>query len=98
LTWIPERNSVQVTGFEQGDRALTSVSYDARDLAAIDRRPAALVKMIQSNIAPTRWAAVGGPGTIAAGAGGAVLEVRQTFRVHQQVEQLLAGLRAVCRP
>lgn len=99
LKWITDRNSLQITITEQSDDRLIFVSYDVRDIPAIGRAPETVVDYIMVNhIDPPSWEAHGGPGTIASSKKGAVLEVRQTFQAHQQIEQLLAAMALASRP
>jgi len=55
-----------------------------------------LVQTVESTIAPASWSANGGAGASTIGVFGA-LAVRQTYQLQQQIEQLLAALRAASR-
>jgi hypothetical protein len=53
----------------------------------------ALIETITTQIAPTEWDDVGGPGTITPGPGATALTVRNTWAIHLQIFELLQEMR-----
>ena len=101
--WVVTRDGVDITSPKVAETNLTSALYDVHDLVPILRAPGIrdpdmLVQIVSSTIAPTTWKTVGGPGTIVASQGGAVLQVTQNCRVHEEIEHVLLALRLASRP
>jgi len=91
LVWQANQTGIQITTAETEGKEAQLVLYPVDDLLA-NSNADALIQVITSTIAPSSWDAVGGAGSIHLGVRG-TLDVRQTFRVHRQIAQLLADLR-----
>lgn len=97
ITWHARDGVIWITTIEESERGLSSRLYPVGDLrtpwAGIDD---ALLELIQDNIAPADWRAVGGRGSIALC--GNVLAVSQTAEEHNAIERLLRELRRCWDP
>lgn len=91
LVWQANQTGIRITTAETEGKDAQLVLYPVDDLLA-NSNADALIQVITSTIAPSSWDAVGGAGSIHLGVRG-TLDVRQTFRVHRQIAQLLADLR-----
>lgn len=99
LTWVPDKQGLLITTPEEAEgKYLMQVTYEVRDMMmALQGDMDSLVEVITSTIMPASWSGVGGPGEIAPAAGGAALNVKQSFRAHRQLERLFSALRQVGR-
>jgi len=102
LTWTVFDGVLLITTPEKEDSLMEARVYDVRDLVlAKDEKCKpfndfdSLIALITSTIKPTTWDQVGGPGAIAPfeSDGLAAIVVNQTWRIQEQVENLLADLR-----
>ncbi len=98
LAWAATAKGIEITSPTVAEEKLTVVSYDVRDIVAVTRDTKPLVELITNSAEPKTWQENGGVGTVHVGRGGTVLEVRQNDRAHEQIEQLLAAVRAAARP
>ena len=90
---MPEKRGLRITTLVQEETELTTISYPAADLVT-DGAGTELMYAVNTTVAPTTWNVVGGSGEVEFHPGPGLLEVKQTFNVHRQVEQLLADIRA----
>ncbi len=104
LTYTIRDEVLLITTPDEDQNALTTELYEVADLVACKDekgRPwddyRTLVDLITSHIQPTTWDAVGGPGAITGATFGSakVVVVTQTFQNHEQIEDLLARIRAI---
>ena len=88
LTWLPKNNVLLITSNERAENTLENRIYPVQsDLLT----PAAnLIETITSHTAPDSWSEVGGPGSISQV--GDSLVIRQTYRVHEEISDLLSQL------
>ncbi len=99
LTYIIKDEVLLITTRDKSSNELVIKIYPVGDLTA--PRSAAsggenfrpLVEAIRATIAPTTWDEVGGPGSIVPLAQARSLIVSQTDEVHEQIFELLSGLR-----
>lgn len=104
LTWIVQHEMLTLTTTDKALSVLDTRIYDfpERDefgeLIYTDFE--SIIELITSNVAPPHWDAVGGSGNIKEfqTADTNVLVISQTREVHEQIESLLAQLRAARRP
>lgn len=110
LTFTVENDVLLITSPEAEQSMLGTRVYSVEDLAlgtSADRAAVrawygeepepdfdALIELITSVIAPERWDEVGGPGSIQESETSMSLVVSQTWRIHREIETLLADLRA----
>ncbi|NQT39123.1 MAG: hypothetical protein HQ581_16610 [Planctomycetes bacterium] len=103
LTWVIHNEVLLITSVEKADRMLDTRVHDVTDLVMYrvgDGRALASIEsledVIMTVVSPYSWDQVGGPGiTGHLDTGNAkILVVRQSMRVHEEVEKLLADLRA----
>jgi len=106
LTWVIDRDVLLITTQEKADQMLTTKVHEVGDLVMYrdgqDRILAdydSLEEMITTSIRPESWDEVGGPGTISHHryTNAESLVVRQTAEVHEELEKLLADIRAIAR-
>jgi hypothetical protein len=79
----PVRDLVLVRGVADNSKSQVYEDYDS------------LINVIESIVAPDTWETVGGPGGVERFRNAEALVISQTYRVHHQVKDLLADLRAV---
>ncbi|MCC6126912.1 MAG: hypothetical protein IT426_18260 [Pirellulales bacterium] len=102
LTIYIDGEVLAITSPDVADCNLTTVLYNVSDLPAF-RRPNGktapnyerLIAVVAKTIKPTTWDAFGGPGSILEYDAGDVqaLVVSQTWEVHEEIRELLDGLR-----
>jgi len=113
LTWFPCSGLILVTTPEEAECRLETRLYPVPDLVKPPDESAtgscepgtpvsefdALIKKIESTVAPTTWDGVGGPGAVAGMSFGRapVLVVSQTYDVQRRVARFLEPLRAEAR-
>ena len=104
LTWTVTDEVLLITTPEEAESILFAKVYDVSDLPAYRNEQGegvpdfdSLSNTITACIEPTSWDAVGGPGSIAPfdATGIKVLVVRQTWKIHEEIEALLEKLRKV---
>ena len=78
----------------EASRMLT-IEYNVRDLVyAIDPPDNdAVARLIVASVAPQTWSHAGGPATLKSAEDGGALDIKQTFRVHVQIDRLLSDIR-----
>ncbi|HEX4143425.1 MAG TPA: hypothetical protein VHY91_07735 [Pirellulales bacterium] len=99
LTYIIKDEVLLITTPDKASNELMTRIYPVGDLATPrnaalggeDLKP--LIAAIVATIAPTTWDEVGGPGSIVPLSQARSLIVSQTDEVHEQITELLAGLR-----
>jgi hypothetical protein len=92
LTWTADAKGLRITTPEAADRVMVAVEYDLHDLRGLAPADATiLADVLQNMVDPPTWADNGGEGTVVPLR--SAIQVRQTYRVHRQIEQLLADLR-----
>ncbi|MBN2291663.1 MAG: hypothetical protein JXM70_04515 [Pirellulales bacterium] len=98
LTWIIHREVLLITTTAAAQDFLTTRVYDVTDLATAAEPGytdiVALVELLTEMISPESWTDVGGEGSIAMveGNGIRVIAISQTFKIHSEIEKLLANL------
>lgn len=98
LTWTID-NEVLLISSESCAKVLETRVYDVTDLTLVPEYGYAdydsLIELITSIISPEDWSDVGGEGSITAVEGTEIraIALSHSFRVHEQVEELLATLR-----
>jgi hypothetical protein len=97
LTYVLEKRGLRITTRAQAETDLLTVSYPAADLVT-DGEGTELMNAVNTTVAPTTWSVVNGDGEVEFQPGSGLLEVKQTFEVQRQVEQLLADIRAARSP
>lgn len=99
LTWDIDEEALVITTKEQADAQVKVRVYLVRDLVAtnpIDVQADdadALIDVITGTVATHTWSELGGPGTLEYFCNSGGLVVSQTREVHDELENLLAGLR-----
>lgn len=91
LAWYVEDDVLHITSEEVAKDRQVTLPYNVGDLLDADYDGDALLTFIEEVIAPDTWSSMGGSGT--ANVLGDVLFVRQTDRLHREVQGLLAALR-----
>lgn len=98
----PDEQELRITTHDRAATMLTTRTYDVGDLARyrylngrVERDAILLVDFITSQCAPETWDAVGRWGSIQEF--GDAIVVSQTRGVHQEIEKLLATLRATIK-
>jgi hypothetical protein len=112
LTWVIRNEVLLITTPEEAESFLVTKVYDVADLVCCGDEDLhghehvgslcdfdSLIELITSCLQPTTWDDVGGPCSVCSleAAGIKVLVFSQTQDVHEDVEQLLADLRAARR-
>jgi hypothetical protein len=92
LTYLPTRTEIEITTPMDLEDRLTPVSYRVLDIVP-PQKPANLFNAIGGTVGYGMWESQGGPGTLAPGARG-TMDVRQTYHVHREIQEVLAALRA----
>jgi len=104
LTWTICDEVLLITTPDQAQELMTTEIYEVADLVACrdeNGEPwddyGTLIHFIMSHIQPTSWDEVGGPGAITGATLGSarVIVVTQTLQIHEQIEDLLARIRAI---
>lgn len=104
LTYLIRNEVLIITSQTEAENMLTTKVYPVFDLVvrppgAPANRPAldfqALIENLSSNIAPTTWDEVGGPGAIQQFTNAGALVISQTTAVHEEVAEFLKALREV---
>jgi len=97
--WTVDGETIIVCSAEDAESRLQAIRYPVSDLLArLGNDTETLVDVLTSTVEPTTWDSAGGPGSIAPepqGPSGPALAVSQTYRVHEQIAELLAALRTV---
>ena len=104
LTYIIRNEVLLVTSKTEAENMLVAKVYPVFDLVVrpadapatrpgLDFQP--LIENITSNIAPTTWDEVGGPGAIMPFTNSSSLVISQTTAVHEEIVQFLQALREV---
>lgn len=94
LTYVIRDGMVVITSREAADQLLTTGQYAVRDLLHADYPSQSmddLIRVVMTSVAPDTWEDTGGPGTICAYQG--ILIVRQTDHAHEEIVNLIRGLR-----
>ena len=100
MTWTINCQVLLLTTTTAAQELLDTRVYDVTDLAASSEPGytdiGALVELITTIISPESWSEVGGEGSIPAieGRGIRAIVISQTFQIHNEIEKLLAALRA----
>jgi serpin B len=100
LTWVVKHETLWITTPDAAQSALETRVYDISDRDAsgeyVHGDMESLIELIMANAAPTTWDAVGGAGNIKEyqTTNIYVLVISQTQSIHEQIERLLADLRA----
>ena len=100
LTWTIHREVLLITTTSAAQEMLETRVYDVTDLAAASKPGHtdldSLVELITTTISPESWQDVGGGGSIAIidEKGIQAIAIFQTSRIHDEIEKLLAALRA----
>jgi len=106
LTSVIEDEVLAITTVEEAENRLNTKVYDVADLVVCRddhdvpwEDYGALVDIITSTIKPTSWDEMGGPGAIRGYTLGTakVLIVSQTQDVHEEIANLLKGIREVAK-
>ncbi|NQT39911.1 MAG: hypothetical protein HQ581_20630 [Planctomycetes bacterium] len=107
MTWVIRGEVLLLTTQEKADSVMLSTRvYDVADLIARRDEEGRIVAdyvslevVITAAVKPYSWEEVGGPGTVTGLTvrGAEILVVRQTFRAHEEITQLLEDHRAVAR-
>jgi hypothetical protein len=104
LTYIIRNEVLTITSKTEAENMLTVKVYPVFDLVvrpldAPATRPAldfqSLIENITSNVAPTKWDEVGGPGAIMPFTNSGALVISQTTEIHEEIAQFLRALREV---
>ncbi|HET6881974.1 MAG TPA: hypothetical protein VFI31_17540 [Pirellulales bacterium] len=104
LTYLVRNEVLFITSKTDAESMLTIKVYPVFDLVlrpanAPPGRPglgfASLIDDIQTNIAPTTWDDVGGPGAIKSFTNSAALVISQTTETHEEIAEYLRALREV---
>jgi hypothetical protein len=94
LTWTADNKGVCITTPEAARRRLVLANYDIRGLGFGPRVDASeVIDVVQATIEPASWSDAGGAGTVERLPQASLIQVRQTYRVHRQIEQLFDDLR-----
>ncbi len=93
LVFLIRDEVLQITTKQVVDAALATRTYPVADLTPGDKYDS-LIDAITTNVAPTTWSEVGGPGSLSPVKAARSLVVSQTQDVQDQVLQLLRSLRA----
>lgn len=102
LTWLIRDGLLFITTKTEAENMLTIKVYPIFDLVARPpdapiRRPnldfQSLIDAMTTNIAPTSWDEVGGPGAIQPFPNSAALVIAQTTQVHEEIAEYLRALR-----
>ncbi|NQT39912.1 MAG: hypothetical protein HQ581_20635 [Planctomycetes bacterium] len=106
LTWVIDKDVLLITTREKEENLMTTKVHDVGDLVMYRDGQGriladydSLEEMITTNILQESWEEVGGPGTISHKryTNAETLVVRQTTRIHERIEKLLADIRAIAR-
>lgn len=104
LTYLIRNEVLLVTSKSEAESMLTTKVYPVFDVVV---RPAdvpatrpgldfeSLINNIQTNIGPTTWDEVGGPGAMKSFTNSAALVISQTAEVHDEIAEYLKALREV---
>jgi hypothetical protein len=104
LTYLIRNEVLKITSKTEAENMLTTKVYPVFDLAARSpdapiNKPAldfqSLIENITSNIVPTSWDEVGGPGAIQSFTNSGALVISQTTEVHEEIVEFLKALRDV---
>jgi uncharacterized membrane protein YgcG len=99
LTWVIRDEAIVITTLEAAEAELKDLVYPVADLLRNGKGELntsdELIELITRIASPDMWDEVGGPGSIVSIYG--MLLISQTDEVHQEVQQLLDGYRAVRR-
>ncbi|NQT39913.1 MAG: hypothetical protein HQ581_20640 [Planctomycetes bacterium] len=104
LTWVIDKDVLLITTKERADQMLNAKVHDVADLVMFRNGQGrtladydSLEQLIMTSVRPDSWEEVGGPGTIShlRHTNAESLVVCQTMRVHEELEKLLANLRAI---
>ncbi|HWB08715.1 MAG TPA: hypothetical protein VG826_05810 [Pirellulales bacterium] len=104
LSYIIRNEVLLITSKTEAENMLTTKVYPVFDLAVrppdapatrpgLDFEP--LVENITSNIGPSTWDEVGGPGAIMPFTNSGALVISQTTEIHEEIAQFLQALREV---
>ncbi len=95
LVWTVKENELVITTPAGEASRLLTIEYNVRDLVyALEPPDNELVRrIILTSVAPATWSQVGGPGSLSAAEDGGALDVKQTFRIHLQIDRLLGDIR-----
>lgn len=96
LTFQLQDETLMITTPARAETELKTIIYNVRDLLTLDAEGAdyePLIDLAVSNVAPTTWDEVGGPGSLRGYTQRGALVVSQTDEVHREIADLLATLR-----
>lgn len=105
LTYVIRHEALMITTKTEAENMETCKVYPVFDLVvrpsnapprgrAVDYQ--SLIEGLTSNIAPTSWDEVGGPGAIQEFTNAGALVISQTTEVHEEIASYLRALREVC--
>ena len=96
LTWVARYETILITSVAKAETILEARVYAVRDLVetGVGVDFDSLLEVITGTIAPTTWSEVGGAGAIKQFHAGRCLVISQTREVHEEIDALLAKLRA----
>jgi hypothetical protein len=104
LAYLVRDEVLVITSKSEAENTLTTKVYPVFDLVvrpsnAMANGPAldfeSLINNLTSNIAPTTWDEVGGPGAIKSYTNSAALVISQTLKEHEEIAEYLRALREV---
>ena len=103
IDWVVRQGEVFVSTEEYLDMSLSTVIYEVSDLTVqvdaqgnVSHDEDSLKELICSTVAPETWGGCGPPpiSSFSYGRRNMVFPIRQTYKVHREIAQLLADLRA----
>jgi SLA1 homology domain 1, SHD1 len=95
VVWTVKENELVITTPTGEASRLLTIEYNVRDLVyAIEPPDNELVRrIILTSVAPAAWSHAGGPGSLSAAEDGGALKIKQTFRIHLQIDRLIDDIR-----
>ncbi len=99
LDWYVDKEALRITHRDESEKKMVTRVYPVGDLFEVDNGNGPdfefLIDLVTSTVSPPSWDTVGGSGSIKGVGEMDCLTVSQTWRQHEQVLQLLNGLRNV---
>ncbi len=93
LTWLPKNNVVLITSKERAQNTLENRVYPIPTEWHMQAEN--LIETVLSQVSPDSWEDIGGNGSISQV--GESLVIRQTYRVHEEITELLSQLEAAMK-
>lgn len=93
LTWLPKNNVVLITSKERALNTLENRVYPIP--TDWNMQAENLIETVLSQVSPDSWEDIGGNGSISQV--GESLVIRQTYRVHEEITELLSQLEAAMK-